>query len=259
MRRVSTSRALAIAAWCIGTVVAACGAPPLPATDACLLERAAAGARVLVFTRTTGFRHESIPAGVAAVVTLGERYGFAVEHTEQASAFDDASLARFAAVVFLNTTGDVLDSAQQAALERFVRGGGGFVGVHSAADTEYDWEWYGQLVGARFRSHPPVQRATVRVVDGSHPSTRCLPATWVREDEWYDFRAPPVTGTTILATVDEATYSGGSTGAGHAVAWYHGVGGGRAWYTALGHTDESYAEPAFLAHLAGGILWAAAR
>ena len=214
---------------------------------------------MLVFTRTAGFRHESIPTGVAAVQALGERHGFAVEQTEDGAQLTDANLGRFAAVVFLSTTGDVLDATQQAALERFVRAGGGFVGVHSAADTEYEWPWYGQLVGAYFNSHPAIQPATVRVADATHLSTRCIPAVWSRTDEWYNYRALPAAGTTILLTLDESTYSGGSMGASHPIAWYRRFDGGRAWYTGMGHTSESYAEPAFRDHLAGGILWAVAR
>lgn len=228
------------------------------AQQPCITERAADGTRVLVFSRTAAFRHQSIPTGVEAVRTLGERHGFAVEATEDAAIFTDAGLAQFQAVVFMSTTGDVLNDEQQAAFQRFIRGGGGYVGVHAASDTEHDWPWYGQLVGAYFSRHPRIQPATVRIVQGEHISTRCLPAEWVRTDEWYDFRAPPAANVTILATLDESTYQGGQMGASHPIAWMHEYDGGKAWYTGLGHTNESYAEPAFLDHLAGGILWAAA-
>lgn len=228
------------------------------AQQPCLAERAAEGTRVLVFSRTAAFRHQSIPTGVEAVKMLGERHGFAVEATEDPAIFTDAGLAPFQAVVFMSTTGDVLDDAQQAAFERFIRGGGGYVGVHAASDTEYDWPWYAQLVGAYFARHPRIQQATVRVVQPSHISTRCVPVEWVRTDEWYDFRAPPASGVTVLATLDETTYQGGQMGGSHPIAWMHEYDGGKAWYTGLGHTNESYAEPAFLDHLAGGILWAVA-
>src|SRR5690606_34575712 len=138
----------------------------------------------------------------------------------------------------------------------FIRGGGGFVGIHAASDTEHDWEWYGQLVGAYFNRHPQVQPANVVVNDTSHISTRCLPALWTRTDEWYDFKAQPADGMKILASLDETSYRGGQMGESHPIAWYHEFDGGRAWYTGLGHTNESFAEPAFLDHLAGGILWA---
>jgi type 1 glutamine amidotransferase len=114
-------------------------------------------------------------------------------------------------------------------------------------------------VGAYFRSHPATQTATVNVVSRNHPSTRCLGATWTRKDEWYDFREQPVKGTTILATLDESTYRGGRMGKLHPVVWYHRFEGGRSFYTELGHTDESFAEPAYLTHLAGGIIWASTR
>ncbi|HUG28757.1 MAG TPA: ThuA domain-containing protein [Gemmatimonadales bacterium] len=212
--------------------------------------------QVLVYTRTTGFRHGSIPAGVQAVRRLGEQLGFGVAHTEDPEQFSAQSLAPFAAVIFLNTTGDILDDAQQGAFEAFIQRGGGFVGVHSAADTEYDWPWYGQLVGAWFASHPRIQEGRLSVPDRAHPSTRCLSEPWVRVDEWYDFRSPPPEGTSILLTIDETSYDGGGMGSLHPMAWAREVAGGRAWYTALGHTTESYSEPAFLDHLAGGIIWA---
>jgi type 1 glutamine amidotransferase len=218
---------------------------------------ATADVRALVFTRTTGFRHASIPAGIAAVHALGAAHGFSVEATEAPAAFGDANLARFRVVIFLNTTGDVLDDAQQGALERFIAAGNGFVGVHSAADTEYDWAWYGGLVGAYFASHPAIQEASVVVGDASHPSTAGLASPWVRTDEWYDFQALPPPGVDVLLLVDEASYTGGAMGAPHPIAWHHAYEGGRAWYTAMGHTEQSYSEPAFLAHLMGGIRWAA--
>ena len=217
-----------------------------------------AGARILVFTKTAGFRHESIPDAVDAIRGMGQRNGFLVEHTEDAAKFTDAELGRFAAVVFLHTTGDVLNDGQQAAFERFIRGGGGFAGIHSAADTEYGWPWYGQLVGAWFKSHPAIQQATVQVQPAAHPSTGCVPATWVRVDEWYDFQSSP-TGVTVLATVDESTYTNATMGNPHPVVWHRQFDGGRAWYTAMGHTTESWADSTFTRHVAGGILWAAAR
>ncbi len=224
---------------------------------ASLTSMADAATRVLVFTKTAGFRHESIPAGVAAVSALGAEHGFAVEPSEEGGTFTDANLTRFAAVVFLNTTGDVLDADQQAAFERYIRAGGGFAGVHSASDTEYDWPWYGELVGTYFSSHPAIQEATVHVADATHPATRCVPPVWTRTDEWYDFRSRPAAGIRVLATVDESTYQGAVMGSPHPIAWSHTFDGGRAWYTAMGHTIESYAEPDFLDHLLGGILWAA--
>jgi type 1 glutamine amidotransferase len=215
------------------------------------------GTRILVFSKTAGFRHDSIPDGIAAVERLGRERGFAVDATEDALVFADAALAPYAAVVFLCTTGDVLDDGQQAAFERFIRKGRGFVGVHSAADTEYDWPWYGALIGAYFKSHPAIQPATIAIADPVHASTRGLPSLWDRTDEWYNFREDPRARVHVLAVLDEKTYSGGEMGSDHPIAWCHFHDGGRASYTALGHARESYAEPLFLEHLLGGIQFAA--
>ncbi len=215
------------------------------------------GFAVLVFTKTAGFRHDSIPAGIQAIRDLGEANGFAVEATEDAGAFTPEGLARYRAVVFLNTTGDVLDPAQQAAFEGYVRGGNGFVGVHSATDTEYGWPFYGALVGAYFQSHPAVQPATVVVEDRRHPATEHLPERWARTDEWYNFRSSVRGRVRVLARLDESSYTGGTMGADHPFAWCQEYAGGRSFYTAGGHTIESYAEPAFREHLLGGIRYAA--
>jgi type 1 glutamine amidotransferase len=212
---------------------------------------------VLVFSKTAGYRHESIPAGVAAVRALGAQQGFRVETTESADVFADESLARYRVLVFLNTTGDVLNEEQQSAFQRFMARGGGFVGVHSATDTEYDWPWYGRLVGTYFKSHPRIQTARLRVTDREHPSTVQLPAAWERRDEWYNFRFDPAPNARVLLVIDERSYSGGTMTGHHPMAWCQDYEGGRAWYTALGHTVETYAEPLFLAHLLGGIRWAA--
>jgi type 1 glutamine amidotransferase len=247
---VPTTRIIAV--FAVAVAVASLGAASSPATAA------APGPRVLLFTKTAGFRHASIPVATQALRSLGSRNGLAVEATEDAAAFTDDDLRRFDAVVFLLTTGDVLDDRQQAAFERYIRAGGGYAGVHSASDTEYDWPWYGRLVGAYFRGHPEIQRATVAVADGRHSSTVDLPRRWVRTDEWYAFRRNPRGAVHVLATLDETTYQPGehAMGGDHPIAWSHGFEGGRAWYTAGGHTHESYAEPLFLAHLLGGIRWA---
>ena len=212
--------------------------------------------RVLAFTKTTEYRHDSIPDAVAALRALGAEHGFAVDRAEDAAVFGDPQLAPYRAVAFLLTTGDVLDAEQQAAFERFIRAGGGYVGIHSACDTEYDWPWYGRLVGAYFQRHPEIQAGTVLVEDRGHASTASLPERWERTDEWYDFRANPRGQVNVLARLDEATYNGGGMGDDHPIAWYHEFEGGRAWYTAGGHTAESYREPLFLQHLLGGIQYA---
>lgn len=212
---------------------------------------------VLVFSKTAGFRHASIPDGVAAIEAIGAEHGFDVVATEDARIFSDESLATFDVVMFLNTTGDVLDLSQEAAFRRWVQAGGGFVGVHAAADTEYDWPWYGGLVGARFRSHPPVQEAVIEVVDRDHPCTAHLGQTWVRTDEWYDFQAAPGPRSRRLLMLDESSYEGGRMGEDHPIAWSHDYDGGRAIYTGGGHTSEAFDEPDFRLHLLGAIEWAA--
>lgn len=234
-------------------LLAACAAPA-PSVSG---PSAPGGPRVLVFTRTAGFRHSSIPVGVAALRELGVAGGFAVDGTEDSGLLNAGNLARYRALVFLNTSGDVLDEAQQRDVEAYIRGGGGFVGVHAAADTEYGWPFYGVLVGAWFASHPAIQPARLRVVDRTHPATAHLDAVWARTDEWYNFRTNPGPGVHVLVTLDESSYTGGTMGADHPIAWCHPVGAGRSFYTGGGHTDESYAEPAFRAHLLGAIGYAA--
>jgi type 1 glutamine amidotransferase len=211
--------------------------------------------RVLVFSKTAGFRHDSIPTGVAAIKELGAERGWTVEATEDASVFTTANLAKFDVVVFLCTTGDVLNEAQQGAFESFIRSGGGYAGVHAASDTEYDWPWYGELVGAYFKRHPQIQQADIHVEDSAHPSTSFLPKLWQRVDEWYDFRVNPRSKVRVLANLDEKSYKGGEMGD-HPVVWCHDFQGGRAWYTEFGHTKESYSELLYRRHLAEGILWA---
>ena len=178
--------------------------------------------RILVFSKTAGFRHQSIEAGIAAIKKLGQENGIAVDATEDASAFTDANLKKYRAIVFLSTTGDVLNDPQQDALQRYVEAGGGWVGIHSATDTEYDWPWYGKLAGAYFTSHPlnpNVRKATFRVLDRTHVSTQGLPAVWPREDEFYNFRniSPDIH---VLVDIDETSYEGGTNGANHPMSWY---------------------------------------
>ncbi|MEV4036262.1 ThuA domain-containing protein [Streptomyces umbrinus] len=214
------------------------------------------GDRVLVFSKTAGFRHDSIPEGVAAVKSLGAENGFRVDATEDAGAFSSRNLSRYDAVVFLSTTGDVLNGAQQRAFEGYIKRGGGYVGIHAAADTEYDWEFYGGLAGAYFQSHPAIQPARIEVEDRSHPATSHLGESWNRTDEWYNYRSNPRDRAHILASLDESSYSGGTMSGDHPIAWCQEYRGGRAFYTGSGHTKESYADPAFRQHLLGGIRWA---
>ncbi|MCX7553046.1 ThuA domain-containing protein [Marinicella sp. S1101] len=216
---------------------------------------------VLVFSKTSGFRHGSIPSAINALTELSQAHGFEVSFTEDASAFSAANLAQYEAVVFLLTSGDVLNAIEQAAFEVYIRDGGGYVGVHSASDTEYSWPWYGQLVGSYFDNHPSIQNADVLVEDATHPSTQNLPATWQRNDEWYNFQSNPrasvASDIKVLLTLDEDSYNGGQMGDDHPISWYHEYDGGRSWYTGMGHTNASYADADFRSHLLGGLLYAA--
>jgi type 1 glutamine amidotransferase len=213
--------------------------------------------KLLVFSKTTGFRHESIPQGIALITQLGADNHFGVDASEDSTVFNEGNLANYRAVVFLNTTGTILDDNQKAAFEKYIKNGGGYVGVHSASDTEYNWPWYGGLVGAYFKSHPKIQPATIKVEDQTNPSTAFLGPTWQRTDEWYNFRESPRGRVHVLASLDETTYTGGTMGADHPVVWCHNYEGGRSWYTEFGHTKESYADPQYQRHLLAGIQFAA--
>lgn len=212
-------------------------------------------ARVLVFSKTAGYHHSSIPTGIAAIQKLGSENNFAVDTTTNSGYFVKDSLKNYAAVVFLSTTEDVLNSEQETEFERYIQSGGGFVGVHAATDTEYDWMWYGRLVGAYFNGHPEQQEAVINVVDANNAATKQLPKQWRRKDEWYNFKKLD-SGLHVLLTIDEKSYTGGTNGANHPMAWYHEFDGGRAFYTELGHTEESYADPLYLHHLLAGINYA---
>ncbi|MFG2049795.1 ThuA domain-containing protein [Micromonospora sp. NPDC048935] len=209
--------------------------------------------KVLVFSKTAGFRHSAIPNGIAAIQQLGSANGFSVTATEDAAQFTTSNLAQYQAVVFMSTTGDVLNASQQTAFESYIAAGGGYVGVHAAADTEYSWPWYGALVGAWFDSHPAIQTATVKIEDQTNPSTAHLPATWSRSDEWYNYRTNPRSTVRVLASLDESSYSGGNMSGDHPITWCKAVGNGRAWYTGLGHTEASYTDPNFTRMLLGGL------
>jgi uncharacterized protein len=233
--------------------LAACAAPS-PGPDADAASARSDRPRLLVFTRTLGFRHDSIPVAVETLRALADEAGFDIVHSEDPALLDARTLQGFRAVVFANTTGDVLDAGQRAAFERYVRDGGAYVGVHSASDTGHDWPWYGELVGAWFDSHPPgLQTAPVRFETRPPP-----PGTegWRVTDELYNFRRNPRPHVDVVATVDERAYAGGTMGDDHSIAWCHARLGGRAWYTGLGHDIAVYADPAFRAHLLQGLRYA---
>ncbi len=212
--------------------------------------------RLLVFSKTAKFRHHAgIAAGKKSIMLLGKDNKFEVDTTENAQAFTPENLKKYAAVVFLSTTGDILNDAQQAAFEQYIKSGGGFMGIHAATDTEYDWPWYGELVGAYFGSHPAQQEAIFNVVDQDHLATRHLPKVWKRKDELYNFKWI-AEGLHILIKIDESSYTGGKNGDYHPMSWYHNYQGGRSFYTEMGHDNKSFEEPLYLQHILGGIQYA---
>jgi type 1 glutamine amidotransferase len=212
---------------------------------------------VLVFSRTTGFRHDSIPNAIEAIKKMGTDHGFQVDATEDPSVFNDANLKQYDLIAFASTTGTILDADQKKAMERFVESGKGWIGIHSAADTEYDWPWYGELVGAWFKSHPPGgQHVKVQIENRGNPSTTGLPSLWIRPDEWYDWRVNPRSKVQVLASLDESFYRPGNP-QDHPIMWCHWQGKGRSWYTEMGHTKESYTEKPYVDQLYGGLMWAA--
>ncbi len=220
----------------------------------CLLAKS----KVLIFCKTAGFHHQSIGAGIAAIKLLGEKNNFEADTTTDAGKFTYGNLKKYAAVIFLNTTGDVLNDAQQTEFQKYIRSGKGYVGVHAATDTEYDWPWYGELSGAYFGNHPKIQQAVLKVNGPVNDFTKDLPAQWTKIDEWYNFKWIS-DKTHVVLTLDESSYTGGKNGLAHPMSWYHEFDGGRAFTTALGHTDESYTDPLFLNHLLAGINYAMGR
>ncbi|MET9054080.1 ThuA domain-containing protein [Streptomyces bacillaris] len=225
--------------------------------------QAAAPYRVLVYSEVTNFTHDSIPAGIEAVRKLGAEHGFEVEATDDSAVFNDADLGRFQAVVFNNTnstpeSGDLLNADERAALQRFIRAGGGWVGVHAASASERDWEWYEGLVGAIFDQHPAVQTGRIKVLDRAHPSTEHLPELWERTEEWYNWRSNPTSKVHTLAQIKVRDgITGLDEGVDHPFSWCQNYDGGRSWFTAGGHDRAAFQEEGFVNHLLGGIRWAA--
>jgi glucose/arabinose dehydrogenase len=215
----------------------------------------AATPKVLVFTKTDGFHHESIPNGVLALQSLCKENGIEMDTTSNSQFFAEDSLRPYGAVIFLSTTGNILEGNQEIALERYIQSGGGFVGIHAASDAEYDWRWYGQMIGAAFDSHPAQQDAILNIIDNTHVSTKGLPKQWKRFDEWYNFKNI-ASDNHVLISIDEKSYQGGKNGASHPMAWYKTFDGGRVFYTELGHTNEAFKEPLLLQHILGGIQYA---
>ncbi|ULC59823.1 ThuA domain-containing protein [Flaviramulus sp. BrNp1-15] len=220
----------------------------------CITGLSQASEKVLVFSKTKEYRHESIEAGVKAIVKLGKENNFEVTHTEDSKMFSLENLKSYNLVVFLSTSGNVLNRKQQKAFKNYINNGGNFVGVHSATATEYNWEWYNELIGAYFLDHPEMSHATINISEKTHPSTQHLPKVWNRYDEWYNFESVK-DDINIVLTLDESSYKGGKHGDFHPIAWCKEFNNSRMFYTGLGHTEASYKEPEFTQHLLGGILY----
>ena len=213
--------------------------------------------RVLLFSETRDFRHDSTEDALVALEELAISAGMQTDRAnDSAGVFTDTNLAGYDAVVWVMTSVDVLDNDEQTAFENYTRSGGGYAGIHAASFTEFEWPWYGRLVGAYFDRHPEIQEATQDVEDSTHPSTTHLGLRWTRVDEWYDYRTNPREQVNVLLTLDESSYTGGGMGDDHPSAWYHDFDGGRSWYTGGGHTSESYTEEDFRLHLLGGLRYA---
>jgi uncharacterized protein len=222
--------------------------------------------KVFLFTKTAGWHHESIHEGVAAIRKLAERNNFQVDWQENTDFVTEKNLEKYQVIIFLNTTADILNDEQQKAVEKFIQSGKGFVGIHSASDTEYGWPWYTKMVGMMFKIHPEQQTAYLRVLDHNFPGMERFPKKLLWTDEWYEFSAAKSTDLKFLVTVDEKTYNpnakwGDNVGKGmgdfHPISWYHSYDGGRAFYTALGHIPATFSDQTFLDHIYGGIYWAA--
>ena len=210
---------------------------------------------VLVFSLTKGYRHASIADGILAIKKLGEENDFEVDTTENVKAFNFENLRRYKTLIFLSPTGtDVFSNEQKEALKKYINKGGGFVGIHAATDFSFEWEWYGQMVGGFFESHPKVQQAKLLLVAPENKVVKELPEVWMHTDEWYNFKSFN-NSVKVILKVDETSYQGGNMNNNHPITWYHNFDGGRAFYTALGHTKESYKDPLFLKQVLAGIKW----
>jgi len=219
--------------------------------------------RVLVFSKTLLYHHASIAAGIAAIQKMGTENNFAVDTSEDSAVFTKTNLAHYEAVVFMSTTGNFMDDGQKTAFKDYVESGGGFVAVHGALAgaeaTEGDWPWYAALLGTTFVNHTPVVPGVIKIEDTNNPSTAKLPLRWPHAEEWYFFSSNPRDKVHVLAAVDEASFLRTPINQDHPISWCRDAGKGRVWFTALGHTDECYSEPLFVAHLLGGIQYAAGK
>ena len=194
---------------------------------------------------------------MSALKVMALENNFGIDFTEDSTMINEKVLSDFNVLVFLNTSGNILGTDEEKSVENFVKNGGGFVGIHAAVDTEYDWLWYGKMIGAYFSDHPKIQKAVIDVDDNTHVSTKHLPVRWERIDAWYNLKNELDENISVLAFIDESSYTGGKHGDKHPFSWYHNYDGGKVWITLGGHTEENYSEINFLKHILGGIKYAA--
>lgn len=212
---------------------------------------------ILVFTKTNGYRHASIEDGIQALKNFAKEESWSINFTEDSLMFNEEELDHYDAVIFMNTTGDILGNDQEKAFEEFIKKGRGFVGIHAASDTEYDWEFYSEMIGAQFLSHPKVQEAKLHVnYEIDHPAINHLEHVWIRKDEWYNFKTQPAEYLNVLISIDENSIEGKKMNQYHPICWYHSFHNSRIFYTGMGHTPESYYDEIFLTHLKEAIKWA---
>ncbi|MFD0939670.1 ThuA domain-containing protein [Pedobacter boryungensis] len=210
---------------------------------------------VLVFSLTKGYHHASITDGINAIQKLGATNRFTVDTTTNVNLFTAENLKKYKALVFLSPTGsNIFTDEQKAALKKYINNGGGFVGIHAASDCNFEWEWYGKMVGGFFDSHPKIQEAKLNIIEAKNKMVKDLPQPWSHKDEWYNFKSFN-TSVNVLIKVDETSYQGGTMKNDHPISWYHNFEGGKVFYTALGHTKECYTDSLFLQHLLAGIKW----
>jgi type 1 glutamine amidotransferase len=210
--------------------------------------------KVLLFTKAEGFYHESTTTGLDLFRANATKWGIELDGTDKSNVFTTSNLEQYQLIVLLNNTGNLFTSGEQLALQSFVRKGGSILGIHAAADAEYDWPWYRQMLGGQFKDHPAIQEAKCMVVLPSHPSVKGIPSVWLRTDEWYNFSDLAIDNQVVL-TVDESSYIGGSHGDYHPVSWYREFEGARIFYTAMGHSKESYQDTLFIHHISSAIQW----
>ena len=210
---------------------------------------------VLLITETKGWVHDSIESGIDLIVDIGDKKNFNVYHSDDSKVITSENLKEFNSIIFLNTTGDILNNYEQKVMENFIKNGKGFVGVHAASDTEYEWQWYGDLVGAYFMNHSDVFDRKLFTVDNTHIMTEHLNPEWNIVDEWYNFKYIS-DNINVLLKLDETSYEGGEHPHNQPITWYQEYDGGRSFYTALGHVKEVFKDERFIELLEKGILYA---